>query len=124
MPGLLIFGAKIMAKNFVQHGNTVTCVAPAGGVISGQLYLIGSLLVVAAITVAAGEEFEGHTQGVWAFNNKVSANTPAVFDKAYLTADGASITTTATSNTLIGVFMEAGVNASTACVVRLNGVSV
>lgn len=113
-----------MAKNFVQHGKTLTCVAPAGGVTAGLLYLIGSLPVVADVTVAAGAEFEGHTGGVWAFNNKVSANTPAVFDKAYLTADGANITTTATSNTLVGVFTEVGLNGSTACVVRLNGVSV
>ena len=112
-----------MAKNFVQHGDTVTCVAPTGGVVAGKLYLIGSLFVVAATTVAEGVEFEGHTKGVWKFNNKVSANTPAKFSKAYLTADGASITTTASGNSLCGVFMEVGLNASTECVVRLDGVA-
>lgn len=112
-----------MAKNFVQHGHTVTCVAPAGGVVAGTLYLIGALPVVAAINAAEGESFEGHTVGVWDFNNKTAANTPTLGAKAYLTAAGTEITTTATSNTLIGVFLSSGGSGSTACRVRLNGVA-
>lgn len=112
-----------MAKNFVQHGNTLTCVAPAGGVINGRLYKIGSLIVVADTDAAEGVEFEGHTQGVWNFNQKTAANTPAVNAPAYLTSGG-EITTTASGNSLVGVFTVAGVNGSTACQVRLNGVSV
>lgn len=113
-----------MAKNFIQEGNTVTCVAPAGGVVAGKLVLIGALAVVPAITAAEAELFEGHVTGVWKFDNKTSANTPALFAKAYLSADGLSITTTATSNSLIGVFTEVGVNGSTECTVRLNGVAI
>ncbi len=113
-----------MAKNFVKSGAVLPLVAPAGGVVSGMIYLIGSLIVVAATTVAAGEMFEGHTVGEWDFNIKTSANTPAVGAKAYLTAAGTEITTTASGNTLIGVFTAVGVNGSTACRVRLNGVAV
>lgn len=113
-----------MAKNYVRRGAVVPLVAPVGGVVSGMIYLIGSLVVVAATTVAAGEMFEGHTVGEWDFNIKTLANTPTVGAKAYLTAAGTEITTTASGNTLIGVFTEAGVNGSTACRVRLNGVSV
>lgn len=113
-----------MAKNYVRSGAVVPLVAPVGGVVSGMIYLIGSLIVVAATTGAAGEMFEGHTVGEWDFNIKTLANTPAVGAKAYLTAAGTEITTTASGNTLIGVFTEAGVNGSTACRVRLNGVSV
>lgn len=112
-----------MAKNFVQHGDTITCVAPAGGVIAGQIYLLGALVVVASITAAAGELFEGHTKGIWDFNNKTAANTPAFGAKAYLNAAGTEITTTASGNTFIGVFISSGGGASTACRVRLNGVA-
>jgi len=111
-----------MAKNFVQHGNTVTCIAPTGGVVSGRLYRISALAVVAATDAAVGEEFEGHTKGVWNFNQKTLANTPAVFALAYLTSGG-EITTTASGNTLIGVFTQVGVNGSNACQIRLNGVA-
>lgn len=54
-----------MAKNFVQDGMVVTLVAPAGGVVSGGLYAIGTLVVIAATTAAEGEQFAGHTSGVW-----------------------------------------------------------
>jgi len=110
-----------MAKNFVKKGDTITCVAPAGGVIAGQLYLLGALVVVAAITAAAGEEFEGHTKGIWNFTNKTPANTPAFGAKAYLNAAGTEITTTASGNTFIGVFLSSGGGSSGICQVRLNG---
>lgn len=110
-----------MAKNFVEKGDTITCVAPVGGVVSGVLYLIGALAVVAAITAAAGEEFEGHVTGVWDFTNKTPANTPTFGARAYLNAAGTEITTTASGNTFIGVFISSGGSGSGACRVRLNG---
>ncbi|SDS21141.1 Predicted phage recombinase, RecA/RadA family [Halopseudomonas xinjiangensis] len=54
-----------MAKNYVQDGRVLSFTAPAGGVVSGGLYAIGALVVVAASTAAEGEPFEGHTGGVW-----------------------------------------------------------
>lgn len=112
-----------MAKNFVQPGHTIACVAPVGGVIAGKLYLLGALLVVAAITAAEGESFEGHTGGVWDFTNKTAANTPTFGAKAYLNAAGTEITTTASGNTFIGVFLSSGGGGSGLCRVRLNGVA-
>ena len=109
-----------MAKNFVQHGNTLSLVAPTGGVVSGMVYLIGALAVIAEHTAAEGELFEGTTVGVYSLP-KVSADTPAQGAKAYLKADGTAVTTTATSNTLIGVFTEAYANGTTSANVRLNG---
>lgn len=111
-----------MAKNFVQKGDVITCVAPAGGVVSGGAYLIGALVVVAAHSSAAGANFEGATCGV--FNlTKVQADTPAQGAKAYLKSDG-TVTTTASGNTLIGVFTKAYTGTDTKADVRLNGVSV
>lgn len=52
-------------NNFVQPGKVVTLTAPTGGVVSGTAYLIGSLVVVAAITAAQTLPFEGMTRGVF-----------------------------------------------------------
>lgn len=54
-----------MAKNYVQDGNVLTMTAPAGGVTSGGLVLIGALALVSVVDAEAGEEFAGHAAGVW-----------------------------------------------------------
>lgn len=51
-------------NNFIKPGTTMTFTAPGGGVVSGTVYLIGALLVVATNTVAAGLPFEGLVEGV------------------------------------------------------------
>lgn len=51
-------------KNFLNPGETMTYKAPAGGVVSGLAYLIGSLFVVAEATQAtAGAQFAGVVEG-------------------------------------------------------------
>ncbi len=51
-------------KNFRSQGDVVDFIAPAGGTVSGQGYLIGtSLLVFALETVAAGVELAGRRTG-------------------------------------------------------------
>lgn len=52
-------------NNFIKPGKIVTYTAPAGGVISGNGYVIGSLLVIATNTGAAGQPFEGATLGIF-----------------------------------------------------------
>lgn len=52
-------------KNFIKPGKTMTYTAPAGGVVSGNAYLIGNQIVIAASSVAAGLPFEGETEGVF-----------------------------------------------------------
>lgn len=98
-----------MANNYIQEGASLTLVAPTGGVVSGMIYIIGSFIVVASTTVAAGEEFEGQRCRVWELP-KVAADTPATGDDAYLLADGTAITTVATGNTLVGTFTEPRAN--------------
>jgi predicted RecA/RadA family phage recombinase len=44
-------------KNFVQPGKILTLTSPIGGVISGTVYQIEDLIVVATVTAAAGESF-------------------------------------------------------------------
>lgn len=54
-----------MASNFLQDGEQLTLIAPAGGVTSGVGYMIGGLFVVALTTAAAGASFVGKTRGVF-----------------------------------------------------------
>jgi predicted RecA/RadA family phage recombinase len=53
-------------KNYVQPGKTITVtVVDSGGVESGDLVVIGSLIGVAACDAAATEEVEIDTEGVF-----------------------------------------------------------
>lgn len=54
-----------MAKNYVQDGNVLQLTAPTGGVVSGGIYAIGTLVVVAIADAEEGEPFAAKTNGVW-----------------------------------------------------------
>lgn len=54
-----------MAKNFHQDGDVLDLIAPAGGVVSGGAYRIGTINCVALVTAAEGEVFAAKTTGVW-----------------------------------------------------------
>jgi predicted RecA/RadA family phage recombinase len=109
-------------KNFIQLGNTVS-VTLAAAVASGDGVLVGSLFGVAATSGDIGDEIELQVTGVYKLP-KTSANTPTKFAKAYWDNTAKSVTTTATDNTLIGVFMNALGSGTTSANVRLNGISV
>lgn len=51
-------------ENYDSPGLSTELTAPAGGVVSGQAYLIGSLVVVATETKDAAETFRGLVKGV------------------------------------------------------------
>lgn len=52
-----------MAKNYVQDGEQFTLIAPAGGVVSGAAYVIGTLAVVSHDNAAAGLPFTAGAEG-------------------------------------------------------------
>jgi len=54
--------------NQVQAGNYLDLIAPSGGVVSGQLVVIGSLTVVACTAAAEGLPFVGGRHGVFEVN--------------------------------------------------------
>lgn len=54
-----------MSSNQIQKGCVLDLIAPAGGVVSGNGYMIGGLLVVAQITAAATEKFSAISEGVF-----------------------------------------------------------
>lgn len=54
-----------MATNYIQDGNQIELVAPAGGVKAGKPYAIGALVVVALADAPKDAPFVGVTGGVW-----------------------------------------------------------
>lgn len=95
-------------KNAISQGDSLTLVAPVGGVKSGQPVVIGGLLVVPKHSAAEGDEFTALWRGVFQLK-KVAADTPGLLAKAYWKADTSEVTTTASGNKLVGVFNDAGV---------------
>ncbi|RWX72584.1 DUF2190 family protein [Mesorhizobium sp. M2A.F.Ca.ET.039.01.1.1] len=107
-------------KNFIQPGEILTMVAPAGGVTSGDLVIIGSIFGVATTSAAAGAEFELKTGGVSEFP-KTAAQAWAAGDPIYFDNVNKVMTSVSAGNTKVGVAVEAAANPSGKGRVRLNG---
>lgn len=110
-----------MAKNHVQEGNRLPLTAPAGGVVSGKLVVIGALAVIPMVTANAGEIFNAATGEVWRLP-KVAADVAAEGDVAYF--NGTEITADADDGTdtnykAVGYFTNAAANGETEAVVML-----
>lgn len=107
-------------KNYVKSGDVLTLIAPTGGVVSGTVYLLGTMLVVATTTAAQTEVFEGRTTGVYDLP-KVSAQAWTVGQRVYWDDTAKNFTTTVGTNTLAGVAVLAAANPSSTGRVRFNG---
>jgi predicted RecA/RadA family phage recombinase len=111
-------------KNFVQPGDVLTLTAPSGGVVSGIVYKIGSLLVVATVTAAQTLPFAGQVVGVISYA-KPGSQAWAEGAKVYWDNSAKNFTTTSGGNTLAGVAaaaVGAGVDETTGTI-RLDGVA-
>lgn len=106
-------------KNFIQAGEHLTVAAPYD-VSSGGGALVGSLFGVAAADAVSGADVVLCTEGVYALA-KTSAQAWTLGAKVYWDNTDKVCTTTATSNTLIGVAVAAAANPSSTGTVRLNG---
>lgn len=87
--------------NFVQPGKTLTLTAPSGGVVSGRVYQIGQLVVVATMTAAQGEDFTAITEGVVDVT-KVGSQAWTEGVLIYFDKDNARMTSTASGSRLCG----------------------
>lgn len=112
-------------KNFLKPGECLTLTAPAGGVVSGTPYLIGSLLVIATATVAAGLPFEGCACGIFSVT-KADSQAWTEGANVYWDNTAKNFTTTATANYYAGVAAEAVASTAglTTGKVRLNGIGI
>lgn len=106
-------------KNFVQDGAVVSALAPYA-LTSGQMALVGQLLGVAVADAANGAAVELQTVGVFEIT-ALSTDTGAVGALIYWDNTNRRLTTTATSNELVGCLLRAKANGETTALVRLNG---
>lgn len=106
-------------KNFKQDGDTVTVTAPAN-VTSGGGVLVGSLFGIAVNTALSGADVEIKRTGVFE-HAKNSAEAWTVGTKVYWDNTAKVFTTTATSNTLVGVAAVAASNPSALGTALLDG---
>ncbi|MBO3274134.1 DUF2190 family protein [Pseudomonas schmalbachii] len=111
-------------KNFIQCGDTLTGIAPAGGCVSGGLYTIGDLVGVAVADAAEGAEVELKTTGVFAFPKTTPAEAWTRFVPIFATPAEGGATVGLAGDTLIGYATEEAANPSSSGRVRLNGVGV
>lgn len=112
-----------MAANFVQKGDTLTLIAPAGGVVSGAGYVIGSLFVVALTSAAAGQPFAGAAEGVFNMAKAASGSGKAFTAGEAIFWDNGSNKRwdkTATGFFQIGVAVEAAATTATTVLVQIN----
>jgi predicted RecA/RadA family phage recombinase len=108
-------------KNYIQPGGSITLTAPYD-VTSGSCLKVGSIVGVAAGDALSGEEIETLLTGVFELA-KAASQAWTVGAKIYWDDTNKVATTTVTSNTLIGVAVEAvaGGAGDTLGKVRLNG---
>lgn len=105
-------------KNYIQKGEVLTLVAPAA-VSSGDGLLVGSVFAVALSDAESGADVEAQVCGVFELPKASGAVTQGA--KLYWDNTAKDVTTTSTSNTLIGVAVEAAASGDATVIVRLNG---
>jgi predicted RecA/RadA family phage recombinase len=108
-----------MARNFIAEGDILNLAAPYA-VSSGGGALIGSIFGVAMVDLANAAVGSFAVEGLFSLK-KNSAEAWTVGAKVYWDNTNKQTTTTATSNTLIGVATAAAANPSSTGYVRLNG---
>lgn len=105
-------------KNYVQPGDNLTLTAPPGGVVSGNVYVIGDdLVVVAQGDAEATEEFVGARRGVYTLP-KEAGLAIAAGDMVHWATDDLEVTKTL-SDPYCGVAVEASGAAATTAKVLL-----
>lgn len=107
-------------KNYIQDGKSMTVPAPTGGSVSGVGVLAGTLFGIASTTEAAGDDVSICTEGVFD-HAKTSAQAWTLGAAIYWDDTNKVMTTTASSNTLVGKAAAVAANPSATGRVRLNG---
>lgn len=112
-----------MSRTFVQPGNSIDAVAPAGGVSSGDVVVVGSLVGVAETNAAEGETYALTLTGVHRLPKAVGAILAGAvvwFDAAA----GKVVAATGIGLWPLGAAVAAAGTNDTEVLVRLNGVAV
>jgi predicted RecA/RadA family phage recombinase len=110
-------------RNFIQDGNVITLVAPTGGVLSGQGFVVGAIFAVAAYDAAQGDEVEGQVVGVFTLpksSGVIAEGAQVWWDDSGKTVENASGAGLFPIGTCVGGAADADPTAR----VRLDGVAV
>src|SRR4029450_10691319 len=107
-------------KNFVEPGDVLEFTAPAPGVTSGVGVKIGDLLVIATVTAATGEKFNGLVDGV-VEHAKLAAQAWTQGQQVNWDTANSRFTTVTTGNFRAGVAARAAAKPSNTRVVPLSG---
>lgn len=107
-------------KNYLYTGDTLDIVAPAGGVVSGNAYLIGTIIGVAVATAAVGASVAMRVEGVFTLPK---LSTDVVTQGALLYWDNTNfrLTLTSAGNTLAGIAWAAAGNGVSTVQIKLKG---
>lgn len=89
-------------KNKKQCGDVITVTVPAGGVVSGKMFIAGSLIGISSVTAAEGQLAAIDTEGVFSYA-KAGSLAVSLGDKLYYNAAGDLLNKTASGNTLVGI---------------------
>jgi predicted RecA/RadA family phage recombinase len=109
-------------KTFVQQGDVLEFTAPTGGVVAGTGVKIGDILVIAAVTAAVGEKFNGVRTGV-VEHAKVSAQAWTEGQQVNWDNTNKVFTTVTTGMFKAGVAAAAAANPTATGKVVLSGVN-
>lgn len=105
-------------KNYIEAGDTLTVPAPSGGVVSGDIVIIGTLIGIATTTAAVGVNVAVKISGVFELA-KVSAQAWTIGAPIYWDGTAKLATTVSSANTAIGYATEVAANPSAVGRVRL-----
>lgn len=112
-----------MARNFVQEGDTLTLIAPSGGVTAGQGYVIGASFVVALTSAAEGAKFDAATEGVFTMTKAAAGSGKAFTQREAIFWDNSSNKRwdkTSAGFFPVGTAVEAADSAATTVKVKIN----
>lgn len=109
-------------QNYIQNGDVITVLTPAGGIASGDGLIVGNIFGVAPYSAAEGDPVELATTGVFKFP-KATAAVVTVGARVAWDNTAKNINVPGAGRFLVGVATEAAGNGSTSVAVRLDGVA-
>jgi predicted RecA/RadA family phage recombinase len=105
-----------MKAKYIYDGQAIDYI-PSEAIPAGSVVIQGSLIGITKLDISAGELGAIHTRGVFEIEKATGAI--EIGDKIYWAAGTKNVTTTATSNTLIGVAVNAAASADTTVLVKI-----
>lgn len=111
----------MIMQNYIQNGHVMTVTTPAGGIVSGEGLIVGSIFGVAAYSAVEGDPLELAITGVYRLP-KASAAVLTVGARVAWDNTAKNINVPGTGRFPVGIATEAAGNGITSVAVRLDGV--